>query len=372
MYRFVVALVLTIAVAVAAAPADESPPTALKEPAVQFAGSTSRKLEADDAAWHKVTSDLLKALEAYEPGSLNLKAEDAALAALRAYVLKLLESGREVVTLHEKWSGASASLADSLRKAGPYYREAARVYRGKADAAKFEAVREQYLIIADTWDGLAGQAERRAEKLGLDRDRSDLLPFLKENNEFLESLLDTLDALPKAPPDGGAQYERLLEAMRKHVERFEEFRKNLKLFRDKVAAGSFSPAVRALAARERQREAAEKERAEVAQFVARQGFDIRNVSDGWASLDAPRGAGVVLGQTLTYYRLTDRVRPAGSVKVVSAHDGFFVVRAVTGTLQDHDFALRPGAKLPAAEPTDPTRGGNERLTAGDVYDRTPI
>ena len=107
----------------------------------------------------------------------------------------------------------------------------------------------------------------------------------------------------------------------------------------------------------------EKERAEAAQFVARQGYDIRNVSDGWASLDAPRGAGVVPGQTLTFYRLTDRVRPAGSVKVVSAP-----LRLSTSTSQpapSGNELLRSSAVLDdviSAPPPNTTVSGGQRTT----------
>src|SRR5262245_29980166 len=124
--RWVTAAALAALIVVAAqkASADEAgtPKTSEKtaEPEVEFAAKVATRLDRDEADWRELTAKLAKSVEAYNPGSLHVKPEEQSLEAFRKYCGKLLESGRSLVTLHEKWSKTSDGLGDSLRKAPAY------------------------------------------------------------------------------------------------------------------------------------------------------------------------------------------------------------------------------------------------------------
>jgi len=156
----------------AKAPADE--PGAAKdnvkstEPEVEFAAKVASKVDQDDAAWRELTAKLAKSVEAYNPSSVHPLPEEQSLDAFRKYCGKLLESGRSLVALHEKWTKASDGLSDSLRKAPAYYRAASRAMKDKAETMRFKVIQERYLVAADIWDQLARRAEERSENLNLD------------------------------------------------------------------------------------------------------------------------------------------------------------------------------------------------------------
>lgn len=245
MFRFMVlTLVLAAAAVLPAAAGDSPPPDRLKEPAVELAQSASKRVEGDEAEWERLTSDLAKALDGYAPGPLSLGQEEKVLGAFREYVKKQLDDGRSIVTLYEKWTKASAALADSTKKAPGYYREAAKLYRGYAAEARFADNKERYTLVGDTWDALARQAEKRVKDLDLEANPGGLIDFLKESNLFLERFVDTLDALPRSSGATSAEYKQLVEKLRKHAEKFDGLKKNLKQFREKVGSTAFNPQVR--------------------------------------------------------------------------------------------------------------------------------
>src|SRR5262249_25542836 len=91
-------------------------PTPVKSGAVKLAEAASKKLDADEGAWRELTAKLASAVSQYNPHSIDLLPEGEALDALKRYGEKVLESGKQVVALHDKWAGASGDLADTLRK----------------------------------------------------------------------------------------------------------------------------------------------------------------------------------------------------------------------------------------------------------------
>jgi hypothetical protein len=204
---------------------------------VRLAGLAARTIERDEASWRELTDRLVKAVEAYKPDlSSDPLPEEEALQALRRYCGKLLESGREVASLHAKWADARVALEDSLRKSPPYYRAAAKAMRERAGLARFLVIREKYSLAADVWEQLAVRAEARARQSGADEAAGGVAALVAEENRFLEDFLKTLDALPRPSGAERGHTGELLAALRKHAARGDELHKQLLAFRDKLKA----------------------------------------------------------------------------------------------------------------------------------------
>jgi len=214
------------------------PAEAGTEPELELAARAAKKLDRDEQAWADVTQKLQKAVEQYNPASLNVLPEGQSLEAFRGYCGKLMESGRSLLALHDKWGRASEGLDDTLRKAPAYYRAAGKAMREKADTMKFAVVKQRYLLSADIWDELAQKAEQRSKDLGLDQGTRKVAELLREELTFLEDFCKTLDALPGLSGGGGDRYGELMTVLRKHTERSDELERQLKLFRDKLKTGS--------------------------------------------------------------------------------------------------------------------------------------
>src|SRR5262245_42425231 len=73
-----------------------------KTPELEIASAVARKVDRDEAAWQELTVKLQKAVELYNPASVHVMPEGQSLEAFRAYCVKLRESGKNLVALHEK------------------------------------------------------------------------------------------------------------------------------------------------------------------------------------------------------------------------------------------------------------------------------
>src|SRR5262249_42209714 len=122
-------LVFGMGLCVSALSGEEQSSEKAVEPEVTFASAVAKKVDRDESAWQELTVKLAKAVESYNPASLHVMPEIQTLEAFRTYCAKLLESGRELVSLHEKWNKASVGLGDSLKKAPAYYRAASQTMR---------------------------------------------------------------------------------------------------------------------------------------------------------------------------------------------------------------------------------------------------
>ena len=235
-------LAIVIGLGGAAVFADEAAPgkssDEVSSPELEFAARAAKKLDRDEQEWSELTQKLQKAVGQYNPASLNVLPEGQSLEAFRGYCKKLLESGRNLLALHDKWSKASEGLDDTLRKAPTYYRAAAKAMREKAETMKFAVIKKRYLVSADIWDELAQKAEQRAKDLVLDQGSKKVAELLKEELTFLEDFTKTLDALPGLSGKDGGGYAELMAVLRKHTERSDELERQLELFRDKLKAGS--------------------------------------------------------------------------------------------------------------------------------------
>jgi hypothetical protein len=236
-FRAILALlVFMTGVCCSAAIADEAAPGKQSDntPELRIAASVAKKIDKDDASWQELTLKLQKAVEQYNPASVRLLPESQSLEAFRNYCGKLLESGKNLVALHEKWNQASEGLGDSLRKAPAYYRSAAKAMREKAETMRFEVIKERYLLTADIWEQLAVRAEKRAKELSLDTGSRGVVDVIREENTFLSDFISTLDALPRVSGEDGGRYRDLIEVLRKHAAQSDELYRQLKLFRDKL------------------------------------------------------------------------------------------------------------------------------------------
>ncbi len=234
-------LAIVIGLSGSAVLADEAPSgksaERVSDPELELAAKAAKVLERDEREWATLTQKLQKAVEQYNPASLNVLPEGQSLAAFRNYCGKLLESGRNLLALHDKWSKASEGLDDTLRKAPVYYRAAAKAMREKAETMKFAVIMKRYLLSADIWDELAVKAEQRSKDLGLGQGSKKVAELLREELTFLEDFCKTLDALPGLSGGEGGRYAELMAVLRKHTERSDELERQLKLFRDKLKAG---------------------------------------------------------------------------------------------------------------------------------------
>jgi hypothetical protein len=209
-----------------------------KTPELEVATAVAKKVDSEDAAWRDLTLKLQKAVEAYNPASVHLMPENQSLEAFRNYCGKLHESGKHLITLHEKWNKASEGLADSLRKAPGYYRSASRAMRDKAETTRFAVIKERYLLTADIWEQLAVKAEERSKDLSLDKSSKGVVDLIREENTFLSDFIGTLDALPRVSGEAGGSYGELVQVLRRHAQQSDELHRQLKLFRDKLKSGS--------------------------------------------------------------------------------------------------------------------------------------
>lgn len=208
------------------------------EPELELAAKAAKKLDQDEQMWTDLSQKLQKAVEQYNPASLNVLPEGQSLEAFRAYCGKLMESGRNLLALHDKWSKASEGLDDTLRKAPAYYRAAAKAMREKADSMKFAVIKQRYHLSADIWEELAAKSEQRSKDLGLEQGTKKVAELLREELAFLDDFCKTLDALPGMSGGGGDRYGELMSVLRKHTERSDELERQLKAFRDKLKSGS--------------------------------------------------------------------------------------------------------------------------------------
>jgi hypothetical protein len=330
---YLLAIVAGLMAVTTEARSDDPAREKLKEPAVKLAETASKKIEDDEAAWEKLSAELVKALDGYSPSPLNIGAEDKVLAAFRDSVKKMLDDGRTLVTLYESWTKASASLTDSMKKAPGYYREAAKLYREYAADARFAETKEQYTLVADTWEALARKAEKRVKDLDLESKPDGLVEYLKENNVFLDRFLETLQALPKTTGGNTAEYKQLVEKLRKHAEKFDGLKKNLKQFRDKVGGSAFNPAVRdAVAADKLKKPTPAGEDTPRMVVVGRRG--------DFATME-PRGElWVWIGNVYPLYENQNGKRVAtGKIQVLSVEGQSAVVKRVSGRLTSDSFAL---------------------------------
>ena len=218
--------------------ADEAASGKVREqtPELEIAASVAKKIDRDDASWRELTTKLQKAVEAYNPASIHVLPESQSLEAFRTYCGKLLESGKNLVALHEQWDEASEGLGDSLRKAPTYYRSAGKAMREKAETMRFAVIKERYLLTADIWEQLAVKAEERAKDLSLDQSSKGVVDLVREENTFLADFLSTLDALPRVPGGEGRRYGDLMAVLRRHATQSDELHRQLKRFRDKLKA----------------------------------------------------------------------------------------------------------------------------------------
>jgi hypothetical protein len=207
-----------------------------KTPELVIAASAAKKIDRDDANWRELTKKLRKAIEEYNPASVNVLAEEQTLEAFRGYCGKLLESGKSLVAMHEQWAKASEGLSDSLRKAPAYYRAAARAMREKAETMQFPTIKDRYRLTADIWEQLALKAEERAKDLSLDKGPKGVVDLVREENTFLTDFLGTLDALPRLSGTDAGRYGDLFEVLRRHATQSDELYRQLKRFRDKLKA----------------------------------------------------------------------------------------------------------------------------------------
>jgi hypothetical protein len=236
-----VLLVAILMMAIASALADE--PTAPMANAAgseaRLAKSVSEKLDAQLKEFDALTRKLKDAVEKYTPNSkLDPAGELLTLDRFRAFAQNALESGRELAKLHTQWSTSAEKLAQILKVAPGYFKESARANRDRANAAKFEATKKQYALVADTWDALATRMAENAKDLNLDTDPRGLFAFVTEQNTFLTDFIHDLDALPRGSAVDQTAQRQLLEAIKTQAEKMKILTDELQRFHDKLVGKS--------------------------------------------------------------------------------------------------------------------------------------
>jgi hypothetical protein len=316
----------------------DPPVQASKDPATEVAQAASKRIEADEVRWAERTEELARALQVFSPGVVNLAQERPPLATLREYVKKLQQGSGEVVVKHERWAQASEALLASLRSAPKSYQAAAELHREFAAEARFAANRDQYLLLAETWEDLARQAEQRVKGLDLDTNKDGLVDFLKEAALFQQRFSETLDALPHSADPNSPKYSKMIANLSVTVGRYGELRAKLELLRDKVGSEAVNNGLRDRVTQERRiaklkrlTEDRDREREKAAKdFLAEHGLLIRAVVSYQGWINAPAKGSLRVGERLTYYKPRDHgvIDPAGTLEIVSYYNGSYEVRQV--------------------------------------------
>ncbi len=350
MTRFsTVRLVLAAALLALPAALADTPPAPPTDPAIDLAKGVSDRLSKDEAEWAQVSKELSKALEAYSPGLLNFEGEERTFKALRDYASKLLESGKGIVKTHDRWRKASDTLAATLRRAPRVYGEVAALFRQYAKEAKFEANKEQYLAVGEAWEALAKHAEKRTTAFSLDDGKTGFVEFLAESNTFLERFITALDSMPGTAGSAADQKEMMAKLL-KHMQRYEELRKSLKLLRDKVGQEASNKDVRKEASNARKKEALRSRTNAVSAFVDRYSIPLRAVRGDNAWVNVMSVSDLRPNQRVAVYRVSrDRagwpsIAHAGTLKVVGEIQSTYHLERSSGDLDDDCFLLRPQVK----------------------------
>ncbi len=344
------AVLLSLQAALAdTSPAPTGPPT---DPALDLAKGVSERLAKDEAEWAEVSKELSKGLEAYSPGLLNFDGEERTFKALRAYSAKLLESGKGIVKTHDRWRKASDTLAATLRRAPRVYGEVATLFRQYAKEAKFEANKEQYLAVSEAWEALAKQAEKRTTAFSLDDGKTGFVEFLAESNTFLERFITALDSMPGTAGSAADQKE-MLARLQKHMQRYEELRKSLKVLRDKVGQEATNKEVQKETSDARKKEALQMRTSAVGAFVDKYAVPLRAVRGDNAWVNVENVSDLRPRQRVDVYRVCrDRaglpsIAHAGTLRVVGEVRSTYHLERSSGDLDDDCFLLRPQVKPPS-------------------------
>jgi hypothetical protein len=145
-----------------------------------------------------------------------------------------LESGKEVLTLHQQVTSAGQELARALRRAPAYYLEVARLNRERGGRARFAEIREQYELVARMWDALAQRAREQARELDVHQAEGGHLALLREQNRFLEDFRNDLRALRAGSPADRVAYRQLLKRTAEHARMIKVLKRSIQEFTDKV------------------------------------------------------------------------------------------------------------------------------------------
>jgi hypothetical protein len=277
-------------------------------------------------------------------GKLDLAAEAGAVTALKAFVVHLLKVGRTILEAYDRAAKVATALREELYAAPEAFQAAAAKCRSYAQSAQHADIREDYTLLAQTWERKAALARRRADSMGELFDK-DMHAYIVEANLFLERLLGMLDALNF---DELAEYDRFQQRIKQYIEKFEYLRKSFRAVHAKALGDgqAFAPDVRA-------RVLAEQAWERRSDFIARNAMPLQTLGyRGLAVIGTTPERALALfrrGQQVTIYRragagATPIAR--GTITSHASRPSFYVVTFSNDAARDGDFLLPPGP-LPA-------------------------
>ncbi len=328
-----------------------APPAPRQDHAIAAAKLADDAVRAAERSWDQQMEALDKAIAALPQGRLDLGGEAVVISEMKSYVGRLLKHGQAIVESYDRMEKTASALRDELKDAPEAFRNAAAKCRSYADSAVHSDIKEDYLLLAATWEGKAGLAQKRSDAMGDLFDRK-MRDYIGEANLFLERLLGMLDTLSFQE---ASEYDRFQTRIQQYIEKFEHLRKSFRAWHDKSLgeAEAFSPEIRERARAKRQEEdrrlLAEQARRRLDDYLARSAIRLdfdgnANMALIDATLDRVRPHFRQSQDTTVYRRAGSTIVPVSTIRVTYAEPDpkLYFAEFRPGEVKDGDFLLIPG------------------------------
>lgn len=220
------------------------------------------------------------------------------LAAMRPMVADLRSLCRSILAQKAGLRENVQALRKDLTMATPAFQKAGEAFRTYAASEPFDDIKEDYLLVARTWDQLAAQVTKDQSKLQEEaQDAADFLAYLESTDRFLERLDQHLASVPTF---GGMQgFNQQLRELQDYVTRFQALRQDLRGVHDRLHAGDSNASSK-----------------EGAPKLYR--YDVTPSADGKLAVKLPAAKSVQAGQRLAMFRKNCAL--AGWVTIDSVDD----------------------------------------------------
>jgi hypothetical protein len=161
----------------------------------------------------------------------DLTQEQLAFATLRDIAATLHKAAEEILAKRDDFLAAARALQKAKLASVPVFKQAEQAYRGYAEAEKYQAISDDYVLLADTFRAFSDKLERQAKEDAPDEEAwSSTLDYIARTAIFLQRLERTLSILE--PLDSAAQRAQYSEKLRTYIEYYERLRKSLKDLHD--------------------------------------------------------------------------------------------------------------------------------------------
>lgn len=164
----------------------------------------------------------------------DASSQEAVFESLHKQVHSLRTLAAEILDREEQILRSLASLDSAVAAAPASYRDVAALFRECAAAERFADIREDYLLLAGTWDRLAETTQEQSASIAAEQaEVKEFLEYVRSSARLLERL-DTHLSVYSA--EAVAEREQYLARVKAYVAGFESLRKHLGAFHAKLDA----------------------------------------------------------------------------------------------------------------------------------------